>query len=282
MWSPLLFLLLASPSFASALPCEDRFAQLMQPKTGATWAAPGKIKVPLTSHQAIDSFRLALLAWQKNVDLEKFRKTLRRIENDPYSGEEYFNSLKRARKFASILRSHYLLLSQGNVVPADLEAFTKTLGHLNDAIANRAGKREIQELVRATHAASTNLPAALTADSFRPASLPSLRERLDEIRATITDITGETLPTPHSFHLARKAAKELLAYYQSRAALFPNPKNDRTFGFLFQLNEDMGVIHDEFVSQARAGTLDYERQRFFLPPPIKSKLQKLEAALAGD
>lgn len=262
--------------------CEGRFVGLMNQRPQGHIAAPERISIPLTETEVTRAFDLAREALNKRVNLQRLGRTLSRIEADPLSADDFLASLKEARKFANVLKSHYLLLSAQHRPPAQFDQFQKLLGELSDAIANRANKKEIRELAQKVRNLAAEVPASLDQAGFRPASLGSLRSRLDSIRDSIAEVTGEQLPTPRALHLARNAVKQLLAYHLSLEALEPGSGKRQAYDFLFRLNEEMGGLHDNFITQSRAGEIDYERQRFFPNPILQAKLRQLEAALAAD
>lgn len=272
----------SSPAWYSTDECVSRFTKLLKtPAEKAVPDAPARIALPASKKEATDSFRLALDAWEKNVDQPALARRLKEVAEAGAASPENTVALKESRKWASILRSHYNFLAADQNSPGKFAKFTKQLGELNDAIANGAPAEEITRLARGSRKLLKRQPGSARMAEFTPASSKKLAARTEEIRVMVAGLL-QTTCTPHEFHEARKALKELLAYSQTRQALQPAPENLRAYEFLRYANDEMGADHDEFVRLAAAGKMDYESDRLTLRPAVKNALGALNRALLGN
>lgn len=187
--------------------------------------------------------------------------------------------LKEIRKTAIIVRSEFILFDRDHEEPAAFEAFTKTLGKLNDVL-------EFQQWALVPDAAEAVLnvlkPKKISKDlrSFDPATSGSIRHELEELHGEIATLLRKPELSVKEFHEVRKLLKHFLAMMQIDAGLGGANQAQMKQGheFLFALNEDLGAVRDGALADglkqiAEGRVLDETKERQPLSAEQKEKIE---------
>jgi hypothetical protein len=183
-------------------------------------------------------------------------------------------SLKRARKYGQLIRSSFEIFSEDHKAPKDLSRFVTDLGHLNDYLEGDIANL-IPEQIKAV---KKDLAAIHDTDwekKFTPAKKKSIQEFIDDqIGELSSDLEKKKLKAKE-FHEIRLLLKSLMNLYFFRSAFDESAETLMIYKFLLQLNQDMGLIHDDLVIQDNRGEIDYEQYKLKLSPSIREKISAL-------
>jgi hypothetical protein len=173
--------------------------------------------------------------------------------------------LKARRKEASILRNAFAMLSDGHEPPAAIQAFARDFGRLNDAIENGLSdlvRQYAKDLLKSLDAA--RITRAL--DRFEPAGRSSFERYFKRLLKSIgAQVAADELPV-EEFHDLRKELKEIMNLLYLSEQLGSIPERKAAYAFLYDLNTEMGLMHDELVGGDLRGEIKYKKQKVSMPP----------------
>jgi hypothetical protein len=151
-----------------------------------------------------------------------------------------------------------------------LERFAKNLGHLNDYIA--AGKeKEAQREAHLVKKDIKNLDVEKLETLMKPATQKSARSYLKTLRKEAREILKEKTVSLKNYHEVRKILKEFMTYYYLRDEL-NNEVPGKEYQYLFHLNDELGLLNDQFTYQIINGLAHRKKTEIEFPADLKSKV----------
>jgi hypothetical protein len=244
---------------------------------------PKRIPVLLNKSGAKRLFSIARMEFEARFDPEQMIQLAQKLENGGYFRltPEAKIELKTRRKEAAILRGAFAILSETHEVPAAIHAYARDFGKLNDAIEN-----ELPELVAqyASHFRKSVNAAGirLALEKFAPTSRVSFERHLSLLLESIRAQAAESSLPLVKFHEMRKNLKEIMNFFFLSERVGSTPEIKAAYDFLYELNEDLGLMHDEMVAGSLRGEIEYDTQTIQvsrrLRNGIKRFLEKLDQA----
>ena len=228
------------------------------------------------------SFMLARRLWDVGVHRDALIHLAAKLTLGGRLEQADMKEFKDIRARFKQLRFASMIFDETHHYSPALHQFTKTMGHLQDALKNgrRLGVvvRAVALRVLLTHIAFRRMKRGL--DRFRPSSQPDFRAyvngELDAIRAFLAkpEVTGK------EFHEVRKVISRMMAIYNSMNTLYPSAYHRQITLFISTINGMMGGMHDGMIERRLSGAQDYHAETFPLPPEIGQRLWRLERSLA--
>jgi len=228
------------------------------------------------------SFALARRLWDAGVHRHTLIALATKLARGRRLAQADMEEFKDIRARFKQLRFASMIFGETHHYSPALHQFTKTMGHLQDALKNG---RVLGVVVRAvalrfllTRIAFRRMERGL--DRFRPSSREDFRAyvngELDVIRAFLAKpgVTGK------EFHDVRKIASRMMAIYDSMNTLYPSEYHRQITLFISTINGMMGGMHDGLIERRLSGEQDYHAETFALPPEIGQRLWRLERSLA--
>ena len=222
-------------------------------------------------------FALDRQLWLEQVSHAELRELLQRLSRDRDLSVDDRLRFKHARAKLKHYRFACALYSQAHRYPRVIDWFTTALGHLQDAfkLGQRARVGREAQIARAFL-----LPGVWTLLRHRSGTLsdgPGFRAYLTRQLGELAHIVAHPTVTGHGFHTARKIVSRQGAFYNTLLTLEPSDDSYRMSRALAAINGLMGAMHDRLVEEREAGTRDYHREGFALPPEIAGRIAELLA-----
>lgn len=231
------------------------------------------INIQLFNHQNRQSmFNFACDIWGETFDRTKLTTYL-----DPTTSPQNQDhvELKTIRKYGAILKSGYLLFDQRHSTPVPLYQFVKVLGELNDYyFTPDASKHKTQTL-----SALEQLPDPESPPDFEPATDESFLEAWNySLNRAKTGTKLEPIQIT-DFHNTRKSLRYIMNALRLSMFLDDNPNHQSLLKCLSRINEELGDIHDQLVTQAYAGKIDYYQATATIPESTYQRIIAVGSAL---
>jgi hypothetical protein len=243
---------------------------------------PETMHLDYTPDQFERSFLLARQLWDSGVQRRALIGLATKLASGRRLAPADMDEFKDIRARFKQLRFASMIFDESHRYSPALHQFTKTMGHLQDALKNG---RMFGVTVRAVMLRLLLTPLAYRRmkrglDRFRPSSQAHFRAyvngELDVIRAFLAKpgVTGK------EFHEVRKIASRLMAIYDSMNTLYPSAYHRQITLFISTINGMMGGMHDGLIERRLSGEQDYHAETFPLAPEIGQRLWRLERSLA--
>jgi CHAD domain-containing protein len=256
--------------FLRAAPAEPKIASM---------PLPAEIHVSVNKDTAATLFSLARGDWESGFDGDELRAIADAAQTRPLTAAERAR-LKTVRKHASILRSAFQLLGDTHVAPKQLHEFVRDFGKLNDALESGVDS--------AVAPAARQFEATLDPDGleraikqFAPASRASFDAHVKELFDEVATLARKPTLPAEQFHELRKQMKEMLTVLQLLERSEPYEDTRLAYEYLFELNEEMGALHDDVVARAIRGEGKYDGSTIQVPPTIRAATQRFMARFAN-
>jgi hypothetical protein len=238
---------------------------------------PKSIQFAVSKEQGRQYFDLASEMYKKNINFSALSSILKRLDKGSVtqlSGDD-IRQLKAMRKYLMLMRNGFFLFDASHEPPAVLDRVVTDVGHLNDEIAlsdNQTARKEAHDLRD-----EVDELADVQLDSyFKPAKLSSSEDHLDDQISVIQKYLDKNRIKARQFHEIRKIVKELMSIYLFKTPLESDAviaaSDQKVYDFLFQLNDDMGQVHDDLVAQDHRGDIDYDDYKLAVPLRIRTRI----------
>ena len=228
------------------------------------------------------SFALARQLWDTGVHRHALIRLAIKLTLGRRLSEADMNEFKDIRARFKQLRFASMIFDETHHYSPALHQFTKTMGHLQDALKNgRAlgvAARAVMLRVLLTRVAYRRMKRGL--DRFRPSSRAQFRAYVNGELGVIRDFLAKSGVTGKEFHEVRKIASRMMAIYDSMNTLYPSAYHRQITLFISTINGMMGGMHDGMIERRLSGAQDYHAETFPLPPEIGARLRRLEQSLA--
>lgn len=269
-----------SVSFGSAVSACERMISIAPEEKVLIGDLPQKIDFTVSKDQARQYFELSQKLYDKNVEFSALPPLLKKIEKGSISSltSNEVASLKSFRKYALIMRTGFELFSDAHSAPAALDDFVTDLGHLNDdiAIKDEEGAHNDAHDLRDEADTLSNLDLR---SKFKPASRGSAEDYVEDRIETIEKVMEKKRVKATQFHEVRKIVKELMSIYRFKIAVESDATaataDQKIYDFLFQLNEDMGLVHDDLVAQDFHQKIDYDDYKLSIPLRVRQRINAI-------
>jgi hypothetical protein len=267
----------------TAKQCETLFAAIqVHDDIHLDAVLPETLHLDYGPDQFARSFALARQLWDTGVQRRALIRLATKLTLGRRLADADMSEFKDIRARFKQLRFASMIFDETHHYSPALHQFTKTMGHLQDALKNgRAlgvATRAMVLRILLTRIAYRRMKRGL--DRFRPSSRAQFRAyvngELDVIRAFLAKpgVTGK------DFHEVRKIASRLMAVYDSMNTLYPSDYHRQITLFISTINGMMGGMHDGLIERRLSGAQDYHAETFPLPPEIAQRLRQLERSLA--
>jgi hypothetical protein len=241
---------------------------------------PKSIQFTVSQEQGRQYFDLAEEMYQKNVSFPALSSVLKRIDKSSIAqlSDGDIKQLKVMRKYLMLMRNGFFLFDVSHEPPKVLDRVVTDVGHLNDEIDLNDGKTAQKEAHDLRD--EVDILADVKLDSyFKPAKLGSSEDHLTDQISFIQKYLDKKKIKAVQFHEIRKIVKELMSIYLFKTPLEKDAviaaSDQNVYDFLFQLNEDMGQVHDDLVAQDHHGDIDYDDYKLAVPLRIRTRIVAL-------
>jgi CHAD domain-containing protein len=241
---------------------------------------PQSIDFSLSEAESRQYFDLAATLYQKHVNLSAVSTYLKEIDKGSISqlSENEITQLKSIRKYSSVMRNGFLIFDASHEVPKVFDRFVTDLGHLNDEIGlndTKAAQKQARELLDDVDA----LRDFNLSSKFKPAKRSSSTEHLNDQVKVIQKYLGNKKVKADQFHRVRKIVKELMNTYLFKTSVETDSgtlaSDRKVYSFLFMLNDDMGLVHDDLIAKSHNGKIDYDDYELSVPRRIRNEIKAL-------
>jgi hypothetical protein len=238
---------------------------------------PKSIQFTVSQEQGRQYFDLAEEMYQKNLNFPTLSSILKRIDKGSIAqlSDGEIKQLKVMRKYLMLMRNGFFLFDASHEPPKVLDRVVTDVGHLNDEIDLNDGKTAQKE----AHELRDEVDglADVKLDSyFKPAKLGSSEDHLADQISVIQKYLDKKKVKAVQFHEIRKIVKELMSIYLFKTPLEKDAviaaSDQKVYDFLFQLNEDMGQVHDDLVEQDHHGDINYDDYKLTVPLRIRTRI----------
>lgn len=246
-------------------------------------ALPRHVPPDQPAPHLVEGFALSRQLWQEGFDWRRLRALANRLRRGGTLDEEERRWFKQVRARFKHLRFAFFLYAARHRSPAMLSLVTLVLGELQDAVRVRgpvAVRRHATRLAVLLTPPARRLLAWET-DRFAPTSPAGLRAFTRAQVATLPPLLAAPVIGAHAFHAARKVVSRQVSFHDDMRTLHPSPEHVASARGLATINGLMGRFHDELVARDAAGSFDYHRDSFALPPDIRARLEALAVLYRG-
>lgn len=265
------------PRFTAAQ-CDALFAAvLIDDEIDAHTELPERITLDYSDRQLVACFAISRQLWATGVRRDELLSLTRALWRDGDLGAEDRLRFKHARARFKHLRFAHGLYDARHRYPLMLDWITTAMGHLQDAFKNGRRNAMAREavLARLFLSAPSQWLLAHEIRRFSPASGADFRAYLLKQVATLRRVLARDEMTGAQFHATRKIISRQVSFYDTLRTIEPSAEAYRMSRALAAINGLMGAMHDDLVRQRIAGTRDYHRAPFALPPEIRQRLTML-------
>ena len=270
------------PGFPKALR-EALFARLLTHDVVDLDAAlPAAIRLDYADDQLERCFRLSRQMWRDGVDRPGLARLVVRLgfgRPDPAPRRAF----KHVRARFKHLRCCLAAFDARHRYSPAFNLLIVKMGRLQDALGSRQpGARRAQAAI--VRLLLTPLPwqaVRRQVEDYRPCTAESFRAYVAAETAALARGLAEPALTAETFHDLRKIVSRWVAVYDVLDVLYPTPDHARIARYVGSVNGMMGALHDRMVERRLAGTQDYDRDTFPLPPEVRERLEPLAVRMAA-
>lgn len=221
---------------------------------------------PIDPPNAEQLFEVAHSEFKESFASEKLKIYLDDLIENRETDAKILTELKAMRKKGSVLRNAYNLFHQTHEAPEALALFDDRFGDLNDALA-----AHLPDLIAyRANLLKESLPFPEL--PFSPCTTASFEEYTSHLFSQLEQLLSLNELRAEQFHEIRWTMKKFLNLLYLEEQLESNPDRKATYDTLYQLNQEMGTIHDQVVLADLQDELIYEEQILPLPPHIKNEI----------
>ncbi len=181
-----------------------------------------------------------------------------------------FETLKKTRKYASVLRAALQMTAEDHAGPQRFADFVADFGHLNDMIDAKKSD-ESKALALLVLKGYRKIDFSQLSGEVKTASVKSVKKYLRDVRKEATEIMELKKMTLDQYHEVRKDLKEFLAFYQLADQAYGFEKYADEYKYLSSLNDDLGKLNDEFTAEVINGKADKNKTKIEFPKKYNLK-----------
>ncbi|KAA6406235.1 hypothetical protein DPQ22_00520, partial [Candidatus Tokpelaia sp.] len=238
---------------------------------------PGRVDFACSVGTRRACYYMALQLLNTYVDIPAFRRLVATIIAQRAADADQIAAYRKARTCFKHMRFCCANFDARHRYPQHLNAIIVTQGRLQDAIINRQKARIVllgsQLWLMLSPVSCYFLRQRLAA--YRPGSDKRYYRRLNRENGRLAQfLTREPLAgTGEELHSLRKIISRRVALNDALRSLRPSAGLDAVSLYLASLNGMLGDVHDDLIKWDAAGTIDYKRHVFTLPPAIADRLK---------
>jgi hypothetical protein len=234
---------------------------------------PTPFQIRITDQDANAQFDLMVRYLNLNLNLKSIQTEVwNLLQNSEKENNKVL--LKRLRKSLMLARYIFYALSSKHIPPDDLDRLVKIIGkHLD---ADKAGRKDLVKKTRIEMKQLLNqIDIPRTIGTFKAASSKSIQSHLNDLQRNIHRILSYHQPVSlEKFHFVRKAVRQLQAVLRLQYAISNSPEILNIISRLHKLNEETGLIHDEYVKADYIGQVNYDKTKTQFPEELAFDLDR--------
>jgi hypothetical protein len=283
--SPILLLLFVSGSaLASPRPeyCRELLEQfreivLLTEKPFSEVRLPNQIFMNVGRGDFELGFKLYRKYWEKGFDRTRFLSIVDTLADGKQMSPEEVLWLKGLRGRIKRLRNTYVAFDKEHEFPSVIKEVSVRIGHIQDGINNANPAYTLKEAKRFRDYFTSSIERKFQKEieDFVPAKRENFRRWVDSEVDELDYFLKKGGVTSLEFHESRKTISHFAALFDAFTALDNSADNQLMIDYLGSLNEEMGIFHDDLVSERLAGKIDYNHDQFAFPVPIRDALTQL-------